>query len=312
MTKAAADKQKWYAIEVTVEPAATEAIEYAFNSLESLGTEIDQMRTGGNVEETVVGYFNELPADEILQDEIHYALKIYGMDDGALKRFGRREVENQDWLKEWKKHWKPTEIGRFIVAPPWEEVDELGRILIRIEPNMAFGTGTHETTQLCLKAIEHNFRAGESFLDVGTGTGILAIAAAKWATEHTTINTGRETLASSASLIFACDTDVDSIKIARENAVLNRVAELIEFSEGPLPKDAPVFDFVCANLTIDVILPILSVLLEKTRKTLVLSGILQEQKADVMSALKEFGITDPGIAREGEWFAVLINKGPRR
>ena len=91
-----------------------------------------------------------------------------------------REVADEDWLGEWKKSWQPVAVGeRFLIAPPWSVIDDArDRIVIRIEPGMAFGTGTHETTRLCLSAIEEYF-AGESFLDVGTGTGILAIAAAK-------------------------------------------------------------------------------------------------------------------------------------
>src|SRR5262249_49859629 len=153
-----------------------------------------------------------------------------------------------------------TTVGRFVVAPPWEKVVDKDKIVILIEPNMAFGTGTHETTQLCLKAIDENYLPGHSFLDVGTGTGILAIAAAK--------------LASGSSEILACDTDADSIKIARENAQANGVGDKTDFLVGPITSETPQFDFVCVNLTIDAIVPILGLLLEKTKSTLVLSGIL--------------------------------------
>ena len=120
-----------------------------------------------------------------------------------------REVAERDWLEEWKQNWQPVEIGRFIIAPPWSNLDEMhDRLIIRIEPGMAFGTGTHETTRLCLDAIQKHF-AGGSFLDVGTGTGILAIAAAKLFPE---------------AHIEACDTDETAIEIARENAAANGVA----------------------------------------------------------------------------------------
>ena len=108
-----------------------------------------------------------------MEDEIRYALQIYGLNEEAVVSIVRREVQNEDWLAEWKKHWKPTTVGRFVIAPPWENVDDSQKIVIRIEPNMAFGTGTHETTQLCLRAIEANYHPGDSFLDVGTGPGIL-------------------------------------------------------------------------------------------------------------------------------------------
>jgi len=96
------------------------------------------------------------------------ALQIYGFDKTALLEFQTREIADQDWLAEWKKHWRPVEVGRFIIAPPWSEAPAPdNHLFIRINPGMAFGTGTHETTRLCLKAIE-KYYAGGSFLDVGT------------------------------------------------------------------------------------------------------------------------------------------------
>src|SRR5258705_13674605 len=128
-----------------------------------------------------------------------------------------RDIADHDWLAEWKKNWHPVEVGRFLIAPPWSELPQShNRLIIRIEPGMAFGTGTHETTSLCLAAIDKYF-AGGSFLDVGTGTGILAIAAAKLFPD---------------SHIEACDTDPDAVAIASENARLNGVAERINFRVG--------------------------------------------------------------------------------
>jgi ribosomal protein L11 methyltransferase len=326
MMKAAADQQRWFAIDVAADPSAAEAIEYAFNSLDSLGTEIGGMPKDRRETVTVIGYFGALPDGEIMEDEIRYALQIYGLNEEAVVSIVRREVQNEDWLAEWKKHWKPTTVGRFVIAPPWENVDDSQKIVIRIEPNMAFGTGTHETTQLCLRAIEANYHPGDSFLDVGTGTGILAIAAAKLATER--IENAEGVAAGSGSRILetdpssvlsvttvarilACDTDSDAVKIAKENATMNGV-ENIEFHDGPLVSDAASFDFVCANLTLDVILPMLRLLLEKTRKTLVLSGILAEQEDSVTTALKGLNVADFRIDRSGEWIAVTASQNRER
>lgn len=176
---ASAESLSWYSISVTVAPEAAEAVESAFNALESLGTEIKFFKAKNSDTLTVVGYFNDLPDDETVEDELHYSLRAYGLSEDAILQLERQTVENADWLAEWKKHWKPTEVGNFVVAPTWFEIDETDKIVIPIEPNMAFGTGTHETTRLCLRAIEEHYVAGDSFLDVGTGTGILAIAAAK-------------------------------------------------------------------------------------------------------------------------------------
>jgi ribosomal protein L11 methyltransferase len=302
-------------LEIAAEPDATEAIEFAFNSLASLGTEISYFRNANNDLVSVIGYFNETPDDEALRDELHYALRIYGLGEEAVRSVEHREVEQTDWLREWKKHWRPTAIGRLLIAPPWEAVDESDRIVIRIEPNMAFGTGTHHTTQLCLKAIETNYAPGESFLDVGTGTGILAIAAAKLDAEETEQRIlARRTssgppIGSSMAQIAACDTDSDSIRIARENAELNGIGGRIEFIDGPLPEDAPAFDFVCANLTLDVIVTILPLLLAKTRKTLVLSGVLEEQRDAMERSLVDSGASRYHIEQSGEWIAITVAAG---
>lgn len=307
------EQKQWLAIEIDVVPEAAEAVEFAFNELGSIGTEINNLgkKSGENV--CVVGYFESEPDEEAIQDELYYALRIYGFSQEAIVSASRHEVQNTDWMAEWKKHWKPTEVGRFVIAPPWEDVDSDEKIVIRIEPNMAFGTGTHETTQLCLKAIEENYRPGQTFLDVGTGTGILAIAAAVKSQVpgpksqvgnlpgFATWDLGPGTW----DLISACDTDEASITFARENAKLNGIDD-IEFFVGSITDDTPEFDFVCANLTVDVIVPLLPLLIRKTRKTLVLSGILREQEEMIVSALVASSVKDFAIERSGEWIAVTI------
>lgn len=281
--------ETWYSLEITTAPEAAEAIEFALNSLDALGTSINHLRKANAESVTVIGYFNELPDEERFQDELHYALRSYDFADEIVTTVVRGEIENTDWLAEWKKHWKPTTVGRFVIAPPWEEVDDAGQIVIRIEPNMAFGTGTHETTQLCLAEIDKHLQPRESFLDVGTGTGILAIAAAKLG----------------ASDVFACDTDVDSITIARENAESNGTPAVV-FSTDTISTETATYDFVCANLTIDVILPMLDLLLGKSKRILVMSGILIDQEPMITAGLNERGINSHRIERLGEWMSVIV------
>jgi ribosomal protein L11 methyltransferase len=204
-----------------------------------------------------------------------------------------REVADRDWLGEWKKSWQPVRVGeRFIVAPPWSEIGESEeRLVIRIEPGMAFGTGTHETTRLCLEAIEKYFEGG-SFLDVGTGTGILSIAAA---------------LLRPGARIEACDTDADAVEIARENARLNGVADRISFLSGTLDEQTASADLVCANLTADVIVPLLPALISATCGRLILSGILDSQTELVLRRLQELGFTRRAeVIAKGEWVAIIL------
>jgi len=283
-------KQSWFALDVEAEPASREAVEYALMEAGALGTETDNAE---NSSLKVVAYFDQLPDRERVRTELGEALRIYELPTSSVLAMEVREVVDEDWLAEWKKNWQPVEVGeRFVVAPPWSEIPEnQERLVIRIEPGMAFGTGTHETTRLCLTAIEKYFRGG-SFLDVGTGTGILAIAAAK--------------LFPGASL-EACDTDADAIAIAQENARLNEVNQSIRFRVGSLEETTASADLVCANLTADVIVGLLPSLLSVSCGHLILSGILETQVEDVKVALQQSGVSMlTEMMKDGEWVALVV------
>jgi ribosomal protein L11 methyltransferase len=280
---------QWYALDLVIEPTGSEAVQYALMEAGALGTEINDADPSLQI---ATGYFDSLPEREHVRAELAAALRIYDLPSSAVRNMSLREVADEDWLGEWKKSWQPVAVGdHFLVAPPWSEIDDpLERIVIRIEPGMAFGTGTHETTRLCLAAIEKHF-AGESFLDVGTGTGILAIAAAKLFPE---------------ARIEACDTDAEAVAIAVENARLNGVAESISFRVGSVSESTASAALVCANLTADVIVALLPALVGATCGRLILSGILEEQLPQVIDALRAQGIVSPDITQDGEWVAVVV------
>jgi ribosomal protein L11 methyltransferase len=283
----------WYALDVTIKSAAREAVEYALMEAGALGTETAAAAMTGEAEVTrVAGYFDHAPEPEAVRARVLDALRIYALPSESVRGIELREVEARDWLGEWKKSWQPVEVGaRFVVAPPWGEVaDRPGRIIIRIEPGMAFGTGTHETTRLCLVALEKYFTGG-SLLDVGTGTGILAIAAAK---------------IDARARIEACDTDAEAVEIARENAALNGVAAQVNFRVGTIEETGASFDCVCANLTADVILPLLPALTKATCGRLILSGILDVQADAVRARLAELGINEVETEADGEWVAIIV------
>ncbi len=291
MSLEAKRERVWYALEVIIESAAQEAVEYGLMEAGALGTEVaDESGAGLHV----VAYFNTVPEREEIRAALFDALRVYELPSSSVREMELREVADRDWLGEWKKNWQPVRVGeRFLIAPPWSEIPNAeNRIVIRIEPGMAFGTGTHETTRLCLKAIEKYF-AGESFLDVGTGTGILAIAAAKLFP---------------AAHVEACDTDAEAVEIARENARLNEVAESVNFFVGSIDDTATASaNLVCANLTADVILPLLPALIGATCGRLILSGILDSQTEIILSRLHELGITQPPeVMTDGEWVAVIV------
>jgi ribosomal protein L11 methyltransferase len=283
-------RRKWFALEVLAEALAREAVEYALMEAGALGTE---SRDEGDRVVRVVAYFDAPPEREDVRAALFDSLRLYDLPSSSVREMTLADVEDKDWLGEWKKSWQPVTVGRsFIIAPPWSEVAaQPERIVIRIEPGMAFGTGTHETTRLCLSAIEKYFRGG-SLLDVGTGTGILAIAAV---------------LLFPQSQIEACDTDAEAVGIARENARLNNVAERINFRVGTVEETSLSADLVCANLTADVIAPLLPALAGATCGRLILSGILDSQVEMIESRLHKLGFSQPHeIATDGEWVAIIV------
>ena len=240
----------------------------------------------------VTAYFDHLPQRERVRAELSEALRIYSLPSSSVLDVSVREVPDHDWLGEWKKNWQAVETGRFIIAPPWDESPTpYDRLLIVIDPGMAFGTGTHETTRLCLLAIEKYYQGG-TFLDVGTGTGILAIAAAKMF---------------ASARVEACDTDAAAVAIARENARLNGVDGNITFRAGTIDDATASADLVCSNLTAGVIVELLPLLLGVTCGRLVLSGILDSQVDQVVERLRQLGSSEPlEIMEQGEWRALVV------
>jgi ribosomal protein L11 methyltransferase len=305
----AAHAKSWTALDVIANSPSHEAIEYGLMEAGALGTE-----TSASPYDcfNVRGYFDTAPDIELVRAELIQALMIHGQSTSATLILKTSEIADRDWLAEWKKSWQPGEVGRFIIAPPWIESETTGteplavasglksqplatsgrteKTWIKINPGMAFGTGTHETTRLCLKAIEKYFQGG-SFLDVGAGTGILAIASAKMFPD---------------ARIEACDIDAEAIAIARENAELNHVANRIYFRVGSVNDETESADLVCANLTAPVIVELLPLLLGATCGRLVLSGILDSQIEMVKSRLLELAVVDFEIDQDGEWVALTI------
>lgn len=287
----------WYGLDLIVAGEAREAVEYALMEAGALGTETNDAPSPDGELLQITAYFDQTPELERVRAELSEALHIYDLPSSSVREMNFREVSNEDWLGEWKKNWQPVELGRLVIAPPWSEVKAAkDRVVIRIEPGMAFGTGTHETTRLCLKAIMRFFKGG-SFLDVGTGTGILAIAAAKLFPD---------------ARVAACDTDPEAVEIARENARLNGVAEQIDFRVGSLDESGrepatSSADFVCANLTAEAISTLLPALVGASCGRLVLSGILDSQVDVIVDQLHDMGNSGNLVMmQDGEWVALVV------
>ncbi|MFQ5560589.1 MAG: 50S ribosomal protein L11 methyltransferase [Nitrospinota bacterium] len=216
---------------------------------------------------------------------------------GAEKKWtvSARPSRDADWLTEWKKFYRPEKIGTsFLVLPAWEDPGKYTEITIRIEPAMAFGTGGHPTTKMCLIFIEEllkNRKPGFSFLDVGTGSGILAIAAWKMG----------------AGLVVGVDNDDIALENSRKNREINS-AEI--FFQSSFPEKME-FDYVVANIFAETHVGLARLYSHSASSggKIVLSGILKTKKKMVFQAMQENGFEYVKERGEGEWACLLFQKG---
>ncbi|MDX8402540.1 MAG: 50S ribosomal protein L11 methyltransferase [Mariprofundaceae bacterium] len=220
-----------------------------------------------------------------LRDAVLDTLAKLGIDPGRMQW---RELAATDWSLAWQEHWRAMPVGRRLwVRPSFREAAPEGRLDIVLDPGMAFGTGQHETTRLCLEAIERLIDANsiESMLDMGAGSGILAIAAGKLGMSH----------------IVAIDNDPDAVDACRVNAGINGVA--IEARLADTPPRAR-FDLVVANILVGPLIEMAPALAFCAGRWLVLSGILTEQEQAVAAAYEAEGLEIRATHRLGDWAAL--------
>ena len=232
-----------------------------------------------------------------LLNEQRDILKARGLTDDEL---GSWEIEfavkpNEDWSKKWKEKWDVTHVtDRITVVPDWLEYSphREDEVIIRLEPGCAFGTGTHQTTQLCMKAIEKYLMSGAKMADIGTGSGILAICAYKFGAKE----------------VYGCDNDPTVIDVAKENALKNN--SVCTFELGTADKVAEKFDFVCANILHNVLAEIMGDLknIMKDGAIMALSGILDEKKPVVYDAIKKCGLELIEEVHQDQWVALIVRK----
>ena len=212
-------------------------------------------------------------------------------------------VANKNWAEAWKVHYQPLRVGRHLmVVPGWLDPPlQPGDLAIRLDPGMAFGTGTHPTTQLCLAALEEFALPGSSVLDLGTGSGILAIAAARL----------------QAAAVLAVDIDPEAVRVARENIAANGVAARIRVEQGSLAEiladqfGLSAFRLVAANILAGALVQMFEQGLARTLAPggmIVLSGILAGQSAEVRTAFEAQGLIDEGQRQSGDWVALIARR----
>lgn len=206
------------------------------------------------------------------------------------------DVEDENWVERSQAQLTAIRVGRIVVAPPWDRPSDTDAMVVVIRPSMGFGTGHHASTRLCLQALQRVDPAGRSVIDVGTGSGVLAIAAVK--------------LGAARAVAFDCDPD--ALANARENVEASGVADRVELHAGDLAdaRRLPIApaDIVLANLTAGVLQAHAALLrqLVAPRGSLVVSGILTDQIAAIASAFSQAGLSAAFTDREGDWVALTL------
>ncbi len=206
-------------------------------------------------------------------------------------------VSESDWAESWKQYYKPIKTGRrLVIVPEWETYDvKPGELTVLMDPGMAFGTGTHETTRLCASQLEDYVREGSTLLDVGCGSGILSICAVKLGARE----------------CFACDIDPTAVRIAKENCALNRT-DRVTCAVSDLLRDVPAkrYDVIVSNIVADVILR----MIPDTERYLapggvwIFSGVIEERADEVVSAMEAAGWRIVGEKHENGWYAGTAKK----
>ena len=250
----------------------------------------------------VHAWFEETPALPALIETIRAHLTLLPSDAESRNTLGTlkletRTVDDQAWTDIWKKYFKPFHAsGHLVIKPTWENFTPVpGDKIIEIDPGMAFGSGTHETTSMCLSLLEEVISGGEEIIDVGTGSGILAIGAALLGAGH----------------VLAIDIDPDAVRVARDNVKLNQVDSLISVQQGNLlDRISDTCDICVANIISDVIIAFAAPLMShiRPRGLFITSGIVNTRSEEVAQALTDAGYEILRHTKKGEWSAFLCRR----
>ncbi|WP_040195032.1 50S ribosomal protein L11 methyltransferase [Clostridium culturomicium] len=307
----------WIEVTVVTSSEATEAVSGIFYTLDVQGVSIDDAKDvefkkkhpayadffdeavlNKDKDAIVKGYFKKTDDfDEIIKyiEEGVNNLTEYGLDKGkGIVTYNK--VNEEDWENNWKKYYKPTLVGeKIVVKPIWEEYElKAGELMVEMDPGMAFGTGTHETTRMCVKALEKYVKGEDTVFDIGTGSGILSIAAARLGAKH----------------VVGVDLDPVAVDSAKKNVGYNNLSN-IEILYGDLMEVVKgKAEIVVAN----ILAPIVMILCDGVKEFIneggffIASGILNTQEEMIKEKMEAVGFKIEEVIADGEWVCIVAKK----
>lgn len=304
---------KWIELKIVTKSAAVEPVSGIFYGLDVKGVAIEdpedlKKKTPADWDYTdasifeygskaavVKGYFSKTDDIDNIEKYVKgklFELKNIGIDTGEAKVIVK-EVKEEDWATSWKKYYKTTKIGkRIVVKPAWESYTPLeNEIVIEMDPGMAFGTGTHETTSMCIRILEDYIKGKETVFDIGTGSGILSIAASRLG----------------AGKVVGVDIDEVAIDSAKKNVTCNNLKN-VEIHKGNLiDVVSGKADIIVANIIAEVIIKLTGIVkpFMKQEGIFITSGIIKEKKDEVIKALTNSNFKIEDVQEMGDWVAIV-------
>lgn len=309
---------KWAEISIQTTHEAADMVANIFHDLGSSGVVVEDpelinsyLRSGrwdySDIPEEVNTEIVTVKAYLLVDDQLDHKLALfderlqeldsYGVDKGSGIR-ECREIMEEDWATSWKQFFHPVKVGeRIVIKPSWEGYEAAADdIVIELDPGMAFGTGTHHTTAMCCRVLEEVVQPGHVVFDVGTGSGILAVAAAKLG----------------ASCVQAVDFDTVAVRVANENIAINKVENIVNVAQGDLLTGITgQADIVIANIIADIVIKLLADIPARLKDdgVFIASGIISERLSDVVASMLSHNLIVDKVVEEGGWVAVVARKG---
>ena len=230
--------------------------------------------------------------DKVKYDEIEAQIKEFSTNNNIdIQISGGKEIEDMDWANEWKKYYEPFYIGNILIKPSWIDIDESDHTVVEINPGMAFGTGLHETTNLCIEQLQELNLIDKIVLDIGCGSGILSVVSSKLGAKE----------------VFATDIDPLAIEATLENANLNKISNINAVKGSLLDNVDKKYDVVVANIllnVLDILIPDLPKALKKDG-VFICSGLINSQKDNIVNTLEKNDLEIVEISEKGEWISII-------